>query len=346
MTDPNYGTFSQDELMPMIPSLFVPSSFFQLIAFPGLFEFDTQEVYFDRVLDDMRRAPIVAQAAPGKILQNRGFRKEIVIPGAMKPKNQITGKEVLSRRAGERVGGGMSAADREEAIREDYLLKHQERMARTREDWASSLLRTGAVTMVGDDYPSTFVDFGRTGSLTKTLLTTDRWGESGVSPFTNVDTWMNEVGEAAGSAVDIVVMDAKAWGYFAADPKTEKALDTTLGQTASIALGFTPTTPGAPVFKGRIGGVEFYVYNNIDHDDSFAPLKLVPDHTVIMLSRGGYAGSKLCAVIEHAENNWMPGEFFPHEWVEPSTGVRFVETISAPILAPKRVNASLCATVR
>lgn len=346
MTDHVYGTFSQDELMPLIPSLFLPGSFLQTAFFGEVFEFDTAEVYFDRVLDDMRRAPLVAQLSPGKVQQNRGFRKEIIIPAAMKPKNQITGKEVLSRMAGERIGGEMSAADRESAIREMYLLKHQERMARTRESWASSLLRTGALTLVGDDYPTSTVDFGRTGSLTKTLLTSDRWGESGISPYDNVDSWMNQVGEAAGSAVDIVVMDNLAWGYFAADPKTEKALDTTLGQTAAITLGYTPTVPGAPVFKGRIGGVEFYVYNNIDHDDSYANIKLIPDYTVIMGSRAGYAGAKLCGVVEHAENHYAPGEFFPHEWIDPNTGAQWVETITAPILVPKRVNASLSATVR
>jgi hypothetical protein len=346
MSDLNYGTFSRDELMPLIPNLFLPGSFLQTAFFPGIFEFETAEVYFDRVLDDLRKAPFVAQLSPGKVQQSRGFQKEIIIPASMKPKSQITGKEVLSRMAGERIGGEMSASDREAAIREMYLLKHQERMARTREWMASQLLQTGQMTIVGDDYPSTLVNFARTGSLTKTLLTTDRWGESGVSPYDNVDSWMNQVGEAAGSAVDIVVMDALAWGYFAADTKTQKALDTTLGQTAAITLGYTPTVPGAPVFKGRIGGVEFYVYNSIDHDDSFANVKLIPDNTVLMASRAGYGGHKLCGVIEHAENHYQPGEFFPHEWIDPNTGAHWVETISAPILAPARVNASLAATVR
>lgn len=339
-------TFSPDELMPLIPSLFISSSFLALTFFPGVFEFETAEVYFDRVLDDMRRAPVVAPLGEGSIIQPRGYQKETIIPAAMKPKNQITGKEVLSRLPGEAIGGEMSAADRESAVREMYLLQHLERMARTREWMAASILRAGSVTLSGPDYPSAVVNFQRTGSLTKTLTLTARWGESGVSPYDNVDDWMNQVGAAAGSAVDIVVMEGKAWPLFAADPKTEKALDTTLGQTSAIQLGFTPTTPGAPVFKGRIGGVEFYVYNQLDHDDSFATVQLLPDYTVIMGSRAGYAGSKLCGVVQHAENHYAKGEFFPHEWIDQNTGAQWVETITSVILAPKRVNASLCATVR
>lgn len=346
MTDLNYDTFSRDELMPLVPSAFVAGSFLQLAFFPTVFEFDTAEVYFDRVLDDMRRAPFVAPLAPGKIQQPRGFQKETIIPASMKPKNQITGKEVLRRMAGEPIGGDMSATDREAAIREMYLEGQMTKIARTREWMASSILRTGSVTIAGDDYPSTVVNFARSGTLTKTLTTTARWGESGVSPYDDVDSWMNTVGETSGSAVDIVVMDRLAWNLFSADAKVEKALDRTMGQTAAIELGFTAGVPGAPQFKGRIGSVEFYVYNDTQMDESFNTEKLIPDYTVIMASRAGYAGSKLCGVVQHAENRFRKGEYFPHEWVDPNTGAQWVETITAPILAPRRVNASLAATVR
>ncbi len=346
MPDLNHDTFTPDELMPLVPSLFVGGNFLTMAFFPGIFEFDTAEVYFDRILDDMRMAPFVAPLALGSVQQPRGFQKETLIPASMKPKNQITGKEVLSRRAGEAIGGDMSAADREAAIREDYLLKHMERIARRHEWMASSILRTGSVTISGDEYPSAVVNFQRAGALTKTLLTTARWGETGVSPFDDVDGWINEVGEESGAAVDIVTMDKKAWGYFASDPKTEKALDRTLGQTAAIDLGFSGNVPGKPQYKGRIGDVEFYVYNDVYHDETFTKQQLLPDHTVLMGSRAGYAGAKLCGVVQHAENHYEKGEFFPHEWIDPNTGAQWVETITAPILGPKRVNASLCATVR
>jgi len=346
MPDPIYDTFSRDELMPLVPSLFVPGSFLQRAFFPEVFEFDTAEVYFDRVLDDMRMAPLVAPLAPGKIQQPRGFRKETIIPASMKPKNQITGKEVLQRMAGEAIGGEMSAADRAAAIREMYLTQHVERITRRLEWMASSILRTGEVTLTGEDYPTTVVDFDRVNTHTKALTLTARWGESGVSPYANVDAWINEVAEESGAAVDIAVMTGDAWALFAADPMVEKVLDRTLGQTAALDLGFTPGMAGAPQFKGRIGSVEFYVYNDVYHTDALSKQQLLPDYTVLLGSRGGYAGAKLCGVVQHAENEWRPGELFPHEWIESNTGAHFIETITAPILAPKRVNASLCVTVR
>lgn len=348
MTVSNYGTFQPDELMPLIPSLFLPGTFLQTMFFGSeVVEFDTEEVYFDRILDDRRRAPYVADLAPAKARQPRGYRKENIVPAAMKEKHQITGKEVLSRLPGERIGGEISAADREAAIREMYLIKHREYFVRTHEYQASSLLRTGSMTIVGDQYPSQVVNFGRNASQTKQLLTTARWGESGVSPYDDADAAANEVGEASGSAVDTFIMDRLAWALYKADPKTEKALDTTLGQTAAVTLGFTPTVPGAPAFKGRDGNVEIYVYNDIqDNADFTATEKLLPDYTFIPISRAGIAGGKLCGVIQHAENHYEPNEFFPHEWIDSNTGAQWVETITKAILAPRRINASACWTVR
>lgn len=346
MTDLAYDTFQPDELMPLIPSLFVPGTFLQRLFFPGLFLFDRAEVYFDRVIDDKRMAPLVAPLAPGRIQQPKGFRKETIVPASIKPKNQVNPDEVLARLPGEAIGGEMSATDRAAALREHYLVGHQSKFARRLEWMASSIIRTGAVTLVGEDYPSTVVDFQRTNTLTKALTLTARWGESGVSPYSDVDGWLNEVGEASGSAGDTVIMDRKAWALYIADPKASAALDTTLGQTAAVTLGFTPTTPGAPAFKGRDGNVEFYVYNDNYEDDDGNAAKLLPDYTVIVASRAGVEGAKLCGVVQHAENNYEKGEYFPHNWVDQNTGAEWIETISAPILAPKRINATLCATVR
>ena len=345
--DINYGTFSPDELMPMIPDIFVAGGFLQLVAFPGVFEFDTAEVYFDRVLVDRRKAPFVAPLALGSVQQPRGFRKENIVPASLKPKNQISGSEVLARMAGERIGGSMSAAERAAAIREMYLLQHQTRINRTREWMAAQLLLTGAVTITGTDYPASVVNFNRTGSLTKTLAGAFRWGQAGISPYDNLDNWMNEVGETSGGAVNIVVMDRLAWQFYAADPKVQKALDRTLGQgNTALTLGLTPTVPGAPIYKGRDGNVEFYVYNDIhDAEDFSGTTKLIPDNTVILLSQGAYQGAKLCGVVQHAQNGWGKGEYCPHNWVEEGTGAEFIETITALILAPARVDASAAITV-
>lgn len=343
----DYGTFQPDELMPMIPDLFVPGTFLTQTMFPGEFEFDTEEVYFDRVLTDRRRAPLVAPYKPGKVQQPRGYRKESIVPPNYKPKNEITGKEVLKRLPGERIGGEISAMDRAAAIREKYLLQHQTKLSRSKEWQAAQLLQAGSMVLESEDYPSTTVNFSRTGAHTKALTLTDRWGESGVSAADDLDEWMNTVGSDCGAPVNLVVMDRLAWGLFTLDPKVIKMIDTTLGQNTAMNLGFTPTTPGAPTFKGRSGGVEFYVYNDIQEDpDTGTPGALLPDYSVGLIAMGGLEGAVLYGLPQHAMNNYEKARFWPHNWVEEGTGAEFVETISAPVCCPGRIDATLFATVR
>lgn len=342
-----YDLYSTDELLPMVESLFVPGNFLLKAFFPTVMEFDTAQVHFDRVLDDRRLAPFVSPLAPGKIEQPRGYQTETLTPAYLKPKNAITGKEVLTRLPGEPLTGAMSPGERRDRIMLQRLFDHRQKIERRLEWMASSILRTGSVTIVGDDYPSTVVNFGRTGSLTKTLTTTARWGESGVSPFTDVDGWIGEVSTASGAAVNIVVMDKLAWGYFIADPLTEKALDRQKGQTAALSLGLTPQLPGSPVYKGMIGDVEFYVYNDkYEADTTGTVTSLIPDYTVIMGSQGGIEGAQMFGAILDPMNDYGPARYFAKNWIEQDPAGEFVMTQSAPILAPKRVNGSLAATVR
>lgn len=343
MTDHLYGS---DELMPMIEPLFIPGNFLLRVFFPDILEFETEEVYFDRVIEDRRMAPLVSPLSPGKVQQPKGFQKESLVPAYLKPKNQITGKEVMKRLAGEAIGGTMSPGERRAAIMLQRLFEHRQKIERRMEWMASSILRTGAVTLVGDDYPSTLVDFNRTGTLTKVLLTTARWGESGVSPFDDVDGWINEVGEASGAAVNVVVMDKLAWGLFRADPKFEKSIDTQLGQTAAASLGLTPDLPGSPVYKGRDGNVEYYVYNDKYESDAGVITSLIPDYTVVMGSQGGVEGMQLFGAILDPMNNYGAARYFPKNWIDQDPAGEFVMTQSSPIIAPKRIDATLCATVR
>ena len=346
MDNPQYGTFQPDELMPLIPSLFVGGNFLSMAFFPGVLTFDTAFVHFDRVIDDKRMAQLCAPLSPGQVLQPRGYRMETIVPASIKPRNQVGGNEVLNRMAGEAIGGDMSASDRAAAIRENYLIDHQRKIARRKEWMASSILRTGVISLVGTKYPLSVLNFSRTASLTKVLAGVARWGEVGVSPYDNLEGWIDEVGNESGSAVNIVTMDRLAWNLYITDAKAQKALDRQLGQTAAITLGLTPTVPGSPVFKGRDGGVEFYVYNDTYEDDAGAPAKLIPDYTVMLASQGGIEGSWLYGLVQHAGNNYQEGEYWPHNWIDDDTGEELIETITAPICAPKRINATACATVR
>jgi len=349
-----YDLYSTDELLPMVESLFVPGNFLLRAFFPTVIEFDTQAVHFDRVQPDRRLAPFVSPLAPGKIQQPKGFQVETLIPAYIKPKNQITGAEVMSRMPGEALTGSMSPGERRDRIMLQRMLDHRTRIERRLEWMASSIIRTGAVTITGDDYPSVTVDFARDAALTKTLTSGARWGQNGVEPYDDVDSWAGLVADTSGAAVNICIMDGKAWNLFIAgdpavtgkDSKALRALDRTKGQTAAINLGLTPQLPGSPVYKGSIGDIEFYVYNDKYEADTTGTITaLIPDYTVILGSQGGVEGAQLFGAILNPKNNYGAARYFPTNWIEDDPAGEFVMTESAPILAPRRVDATLCATV-
>lgn len=338
--------YQTDELLPMVESLAIPGNFLLRAFFPEVIEFETSTVYFDRVIDDRRLAPFVSPLAPGKIQQPRGYQTESIVPAYLKPKDSITGTEVVRRLPGEALGGRLSNAERRDRIILDYLFGHRQRIDRRMEWMASSILRTGAVTISGDDYPTTVVNFARDGALTKVLLSTARWGEAGVSPFNDVQAWLDQVATSANAAANIVVMDGLAWSLFVADPLTERALKRDLGQNAAISLGLSANVPGSPSYKGTIGDVEFYVYNDTYEADDGSTAKLLPDYTVIIGSQGGIDGAQLFGAILDPRNDYGPARYFPKNWISEDPAAEFLMTQSAPILAPRRVNASLAATVR
>lgn len=337
-----YGT---EELLPMIEALVTPGNFLLRTFFPEVIEFDSADVRFDRLAADRRLAPFVSPLAPGKIQQPKGFQTETLAPAYVKPKNQITGAEVLKRLPGERLMGELSAADRRARIMFNYLLAQRTKIDRRLEWMASSVLRTSQIVIAGDDYPAVVVDFARDASLTKVLAGGARWGQAGVSPVDDVDEWINEVGNISGASAGLVIMDRLAWQLYSADPKLDRVLSRVLGQTVAMNLGMTPATPGAPVYKGSIGNVEFYVYNDLYEDDAGATQQLLPDYTVIVGSQGGLEGAQMFGAILDPKNNYGPARYFPKNWFGDDPPGDFVMTQSAPVLGPRRINATLSATV-
>lgn len=344
MADHLYGT---EELLPMVDSLFIPGNFLVKAVFPGMMEFDTEQVSFDRVLDDLRMAPLVSPYSPGEVQQPRGFQKESIVPAYVKPRNPVPANQVMKRLAGERPWGELSAAERRDLIVLNLLTGHRTKIDRRCEWMAASIIRTGSLVLVGNKYPAVTVNFQRAAALTKQLLTTDRWGETGVSPYDDVDGWVDEVGEESGAAVNLVIMDKDAWKLYIADPKARLALDKTLGQNSvAYELGLTVQLPGSPVFKGRDGNIEFYVYNDTYEADNGSISKLLPQYSVALISQGGVQGTMAYGLVQDALNNFEKGAYFSKNWIDMDTGAELLESASAPIPVPGRINATCFVQVR
>lgn len=309
--------------------------------------FDTPDIKWDRVFDDLRISPFVSPYAAGKPRQDKGYQTESYVPGYQKPTDRIDPRKLEKRRAGEGIGGELSMQDRRDLMMLEYLEGHKTQIERRDELMAAETLLTGKVTMTGEDYPTTVVDFARDVSLTKALLLAARWGESGVSPVANVEGWLDEVATIVGAAPSHVIYDKKAWALFAADPTLKDRLDLSLGQTTSaVDLGFKLGAPGSPVYKGRIGTTELYVYNDVYEDVDGVVKQLIPDFTVIVGAPAAYEGTPTYGAILDPEAGYVPLEWFPKNWISQNPAAEWVQTQTSRLLIPKRPNATMAVRVR
>lgn len=346
--------FATAVLARVVESLNRPQSFL-LDAFFGEVQTEpgSEEIHFDIDLSKPKLTPFVSPLRAGKVVVEAGYQTKSFKPAYAKEKRVFNANAPLRRQIGERIGGSLSPAQRQEASLARNLADMLARLTRRKEWMASTVLRTGSITVTGDDYPSRVVDFGRNAGHTVALTSGDRWGESGVSPYDNVQTWIGTVQTNGGGAVTKVVMDPKAWELFIADPKVEKRLDLlraggiTQLQMGLVARGQTGagTEPVYATYHGNIGSVEFWTYSQPYEDDAGQTQNFMPDYTVLLVSPA-LEGVRAYAAIRDPKANYEALEYFVKSWEEEDPAVRMLLLQCAPLTVPYRANGSFCATVR
>lgn len=330
--------YSTSKMLQVIEGLRVPGQFLLNSFFNNVVQFNTEQITFDTQIDDLTIAPFVSPVVAGKVQKAQGYETKTLKPAYVKPKTAIDPSQVIVRQAGEGLGGTISPADRERLILGQELTRHVNQINRRLEVMASEILRTGQLTIEGDQYQKVVLDYGRHADLTKILSGAEEWGDTGVSPVDGVEAMADRIGELTGAAADFTVFGKNAWSLFKADPQLDKILDRTRGQDAVVKLGYEPGVPGAPVYKGTIGTTDLFVYNDTYKEGSTVKTLIDPYDVIIGAPKAG-VGTRAFGAIADAEAGFQALEMFPKSWVEKDPSIRYLMTQSAPILYMGRPNA-------
>lgn len=320
-----------------LPPLFILNNFF------GEEQTETsEEIHFDVNQNRPRLAPFVLPTMPGKVMSSNGYKTSTFKPAYVKDKRIFTPNRALKRAVGEAIGGSLSPEQRMQLLLRQDLADQLEMLGRRQEVMAIEALVTGRVTVKGDGYPETIVDFERHGDLTVELTSGDRWGETGVDPLDDVEAWALDVAKHSGAAPDTLVMDLKSWKLFSASERVQKLLDRFRG---SDTLASTVGGEGAK-FMGNIGDYDIWVYSGFyEHPETGVLTPYLADHTVILTSKQ-VEGVRAYGAIQDEEAGLQALPYFPKSWVEKDPGLRQLLMQSAPLTVPYRVNASMSAKVR
>ncbi len=325
------------------------SSSFLLDSFFGSIQTEeSEEIHFDIDKSRPRIAPFVSPLVAGKVVDAEGFETMSFKPAYVKDKRRFDPNAPLKRMVGEQIGGTLSPQYRREAAVNRALVNQLENLTRREEVMASEALRTGKVTVAGDNYPTVVVDFKRDPLLTLTLSEGNTWDLPTANVLDDIEDWAALIQTKSGVAARTVIMDPKAWRLFKNNTKVERLLDIRRG--TGIDINIDPMVRGQGNEKARyvgsIGDFDFYVYNDVYVDDDGNPQSLLPENTVIMASRSLLEGTRCYGVIQDEKAGYKATRYFTKSWLEEDPAVRWLLMQSAPLIVPYRPNASFCATVR
>lgn len=344
--------FDTNVLVGLVPNLKTSQNWLLDRFFTNVVTYETEEVSIDVDIGKRRMSPFVSPLVEGKLVESRKYQTNTFKPAYIKDKRAPDLRKPIRRQMGERIGGEYTASERE-MLNIQFEMEDQIDMLHRRLEWmAASALTKSQITVVGEGFPTTVIDFGRSSNLTITLSGSDKWplsvaaGTTNTQPSDDIEDWQTLMLKESGSVATDLVFTSSSWKAF--------RLDTTIKDNAIVFPALSPfgnqvdvgprAVKGA-VYKGRWGNFDLWLYNDwfIDPVDGVEK-PMIPDGAVLM-SGADLMGTRAFGVILDPAFNYGPMAFAPKSWVMPDPAQRYLLMQSAPLVIPSRVNASLCATV-
>ena len=335
----NYDTTTLADVIRHLPR-FQP--FLLSLFFPTTRLFPGRKIAFDDIADDHRIAPFVSPIEAGQVIESRGSTLKDFTPAYIKPKHLVDPERVLDRLPGESLGGVMAPGARRNAVIADNLMKERDAIMKRLEWMAVQVLLSGKITVAGEKYPTSQVDFGRDAALTKVLTGAALWSDAASTPLDDIEDWS---GELAAPTTDII-MGQTAWRAFRQHAAVKEALDTEIRGTQS-ALEIGAGNGAWYQLKGTLSGtMRVFVYSAYyEAEDTGLPTKYLPDDQVILASPA-LQGVRAFGAIRDGDAGYQSLEMFPKNWTtNDDPFAEYTMTQSAPLMIPARPNASMAATV-
>jgi hypothetical protein len=343
-------SFDTAKLVQVVPNLKRPSKFLLDTFFPNIVEADTEEVAIDVEIGIRRMAPFVSPLHRGRMVEARPIQTDRFKPAYIKDKRAPDLRRPIRRTIGERIGGDLTAAERE-MINLQYEMEDQIDMIDRRLEWmAASVLSTGQVIIVGEGFPATLVDFGRDPRLTIVLTGSSVWGTQ-LNPEgrdTVIDgqltSWAALILQLSGASATDIVFTNKAWTLFKNGAGVYGTIQAPVLQNQGNALTVGTQVQRGGVFMGTWGMYRLWLYNEwfVDENDVEQPLL---EDGYILISGPNMMGTRAFGMIIDPKFNYQPMAYAPKTWVEEDPAQRLLMMQSSPLVIPSRVNASLAVKV-
>jgi len=314
-------------------------------TFIKMVKMSTSEIIaFD--IDEKKRylAPYVHPKSPGKATNARGFRTDTFKPAYIKQLTVIDPDRPLKRSMGEALMGELSPEARLDAVVTQELADHREEIDRRLEQQTVQALTTGTITMTGDDYPETVVNFGRNATLNvaaNTLAGAALWSASTADPVKNFRNWSKKAVKLSGSILRNFVLDSDGYDAFRGLEKIDRQFN-----VLNIDMGKLNTNQPQDeglILRGEIDGHLIWTYDAWFTNDAGDDIDAISGGRVIGV--GNIDGVTHYGAIKDFKAKMQALPIFAKSWEEENPSGLSLLTQTAPLVVPQRINASLCAQV-
>lgn len=336
-------------LAQVVPNLFVARNWLLDNFFPNTVISDTEYVAIDVEVGARRMSPFCSPLVEGVMVESLQYQTNTFKPAYIKDKRVPDLLRPVRRMPGERLGGREYTPQERAMLNIQYEMADQIDMLNRRLEWmAAQALQYAKVTISGEGYPTTEVDFRRDSDLTVTLSGDDVWPseESSTIPTSCLEAWATLMLKKSGAYPTEVIFTPSAWKAFMNDSFIrENAINMpALNPTSNVVNPGTQINTGA-VYKGKWGNFNLWLYNDwfIDPDDNTE--KPMLDDGNVILTGAALMGTRAFGCIMDPAFNYGQMAYAPKMWEQQDPGQRFLMMQSAPMVIPSRVNACLCASV-
>lgn len=345
-----YTPYTTHQMLGVIRKAPAPSAFWLNLLFRQQVNSQSKFIDFDQIDRGRRLAPFVAPTVQGKPMKSEGHTTRRFAPAYVKPKHPVDPERLIKRMAGEAYTGTMSLAGRRNAIVGDILVEQRDMIQRRWEVMAAQAAINGAVVVEGEDYPTQTVDFGRDPNNSVVKSGAGLWSDSSSNPCKDMEGWSLAMARSSGYPVTDWIMGTNAYEAFIGNPSTEKQLNTDIKNSSQIMLdlGISQADENGAIIqlKGTLGsGIRVWVYSDIYEDDDGNQIEIMDQDLVVGVNPAGVQGIRWFGAIMDAEAGYQSLEIFPKTWMNPDPSVEFVMSQSAPLMVPRRPNATFRAKV-
>lgn len=337
--------YSSRQLAELVRPLDRPQQFLVDVFFPTPRLFDTRRIDFHVLNMSREVAKFVHPDSVASPVEERGFKIDSFEPAYVKPLTPLKPSSMLDIQPGERHGGELSPVQRRANRVAQILLDHEASIMRRIEAMASEILATGAITVESDEFPRATVDFGRASGQTLVLAGGARWGESGVSPSANIKSWASTIALNSGAVASTCVMGGSAFELLMQDQVFADKLNNRRQSAGSIDMFEVPKGVDAwGSYQGTVGNIDFWTYSQ-PYTEGGVARNMMHEYGVILGAPRQMQGAVCYGAIMDMEA-LTPAQFWAKMYPVHNPSRTFIESASAPLPVPSRVNAAMYVQVR